>query len=182
MIGSLVIMGLMAVNGCRKNTPVTPDMLPPDGRTTRPGGNPAKTPVATSSPFTIGFTSDKTIYQRGEPVVFTISLENTNRAPQVLTFNTGQNFDIAVAPQGQENRPVWRWSHGKMFTMAIRRETLAPGKRLTWTETWKQVTNEGRPIEHDTYTTYIASAVITANGRIQAAPVVFQITDKIQDR
>ncbi len=69
-----------------------------------------------------------------DSVRFTLMVTNTSGAPLELTFPSGQSFDFVVMENGRE---LWRWSEDKMFTMAIRQETLAPGETRTYHAVWR---------------------------------------------
>jgi len=44
-----------------------------------------------------------------------------------LTFNSGKNYDFIVKKL-PEDKEVWRWSKGKIFTQALMSIMLDPGK------------------------------------------------------
>jgi hypothetical protein len=69
-----------------------------------------------------------------DSVAFTLAVTNSGREPLALEFRSGQTYDFAVSDRGRE---VWRWSAERMFTQALRTETLAPGQTLTWRELWR---------------------------------------------
>lgn len=70
----------------------------------------------------------------GGAVRFVLQVTNTTSAPIALEFPSGQSFDFVVLQGGRE---VWRWSADRMFTQALRSETLAPGATLTYEERWE---------------------------------------------
>lgn len=74
------------------------------------------------------------IQPAGDSVAFVLAVTNATQAPLALEFRSGQSYDFAVADGGRE---VWRWSAERMFTQALRGETLAPGQTLTWREVWR---------------------------------------------
>ncbi|HEX6746583.1 MAG TPA: BsuPI-related putative proteinase inhibitor [Longimicrobium sp.] len=69
-----------------------------------------------------------------DAVVFTLAVTNATRAPVTLEFTSGQSYDFVVGDGGRE---VWRWSAERMFTQALRSETLAAGETRTWREAWR---------------------------------------------
>ncbi len=69
-----------------------------------------------------------------DSVRFTFMATNASDAPLELTFPTGQSFDFVVMENGRE---LWRWSEDRMFTQAIRTETLAPGETRTYHAVWQ---------------------------------------------
>lgn len=66
-------------------------------------------------------------------VAFALQVTNASDTPVELVFPTGQSFDFLVLRDGQE---VWRWSLDRMFTQAIREETLPPGETLHYRAEW----------------------------------------------
>lgn len=114
---------------------------------------------------------------RGKIVNFTMTLRNTTQETQTLRFNSGQSFDITATPadvNGEKKEVVWRWSHDKMFTRALRSEIMAPGQAKTWTATWNQTDNKDVPLPRGKYT---IQAWITANGGLKAPPATLDLTD-----
>ncbi|KAB1196599.1 MULTISPECIES: BsuPI-related putative proteinase inhibitor [Haloferax] len=77
-----------------------------------------------------------TVAPMAEDVSLTLILtvENTGREQQDLSFADGQRAEfVAVDDEGSE---VWRWSDGRMFAMALGRETLAPDESVTYEAEW----------------------------------------------
>lgn len=70
---------------------------------------------------------------RSDTVRFVLQVTNVKDRPVVLDFTSGQEYDFAVL---QEGREVWRWSAGRMFTQALRADTLAPGETRTYRAGW----------------------------------------------
>jgi len=69
----------------------------------------------------------------GDSVRFTLRVTNATESPVALTFPTGQSYDFVVHDGGEE---VWRWSADRMFTQAIRMESMAAGETLEFSEWW----------------------------------------------
>jgi hypothetical protein len=93
-------------------------------------------------------TSDQAAYPVGAPVTLTLTVTNAGRAPVTLQFSSGQKYDFEVRRAGQV---VWRWAADRMFTQALTSMTLAPGERKLFTETWKQVGNDGQAVPAGSY-------------------------------
>lgn len=91
-------------------------------------GNPGATP---SSPVLLSSLQARTFGT--DSVTFTLQVTNTSSQPLELSYNSGQEFDFIVSRGQQE---VWRWSSDRMFTQALRSETLASGETRTYAETW----------------------------------------------
>jgi hypothetical protein len=65
----------------------------------------------------------------------TLTATNTGSEPVELTFSDGQTIEAVAEHGGQE---IWRYSDGRMFTQALRTETLAPGEQVVESVTWSQ--------------------------------------------
>lgn len=68
-----------------------------------------------------------------DAVSFEFTVVNGGTDPVELTFRSGKIADIAVYADGG---PVWRWSDGRMFTQALRTDSLAPGESFTHAAEW----------------------------------------------
>lgn len=66
----------------------------------------------------------------GEPATWDLAVTNEGEASVVLTFRDGQDGDV-VLRDGEEIS--YRWSAGRIFTLAIREVTMAPGETLELT-------------------------------------------------
>lgn len=92
---------------------------------------------------------DKSSYEQGEPVELTLRLVNCSRRPITRTFPDAQRYDFAAKPENGDE--VWRWSSGMAFAEDMGEETYEPSEQLTFTETWDQLDNDGRPVEPGQY-------------------------------
>ncbi|HEX2187635.1 MAG TPA: BsuPI-related putative proteinase inhibitor [Longimicrobiaceae bacterium] len=70
----------------------------------------------------------------GDSVRFVLQVTNASAAPARLEFPSGQSFDFVVERDGAE---LWRWSADRMFTQAVRSETLASGETRTYEAAWR---------------------------------------------
>jgi hypothetical protein len=68
-----------------------------------------------------------------DSVHFVLQVTNTTDRPIELAFGSGQSFDFAVR---RGDRELWRWSADRMFTQALRSETLAPGDTKRYDAGW----------------------------------------------
>lgn len=103
-------------------------------------------------------------YEAGRPAQFFLSVENVSKAAAVLNYTSGQKFDFEAYQLDKDGKPAakpfWKWSNGRMFTMALSSKTLAPGER----EDFKaQMDSAPRG-------KFQIRARSTANGGIEAAP------------
>ena len=58
-----------------------------------------------------------------------ILIYNPADKPVNLKYRSGQLYDLFVQHQGEE---IWRWSEGKMFTMALMSRNLVPEEELNY--------------------------------------------------
>jgi hypothetical protein len=106
-------------------------------------------------------------------VSFTLTVTNPTTEHVELTFRDGQTADVVVraddsgagAGDGELHDIVWRWSDGRMFTQAIRTETLAPGEQAREEMTWED------PIPGS----YTAVATLEANDASAHAENEFEV-------
>lgn len=66
-------------------------------------------------------------------ITVTVTAENTGSEPVDLTFPNSQVVEVVAERDGDR---VWRFGEGRMFTQALRTETVGAGERLTETITW----------------------------------------------
>jgi hypothetical protein len=64
---------------------------------------------------------------------FEFVVTNRDDEPAELQFRTGQAAEFVVTDDDGE---VWRWSDGRVFTQALRRETLGPGDSVMHEAAW----------------------------------------------
>ena len=75
--------------------------------------------------FGASLATDRPVYRPGQPILITFEVFNYTPDPVGFDFTSGQRYDVVIEDHG--GNQVWRWSAGKMFTMAMGRETLGPG-------------------------------------------------------
>ena len=73
--------------------------------------------------LSVSFTSP---LRSGEPVTWTLEVENNGSAETALAFRSGKDGDVALLAGGKE---AYRWSGSRFFTQAMRQVRLGPGKR-----------------------------------------------------
>ena len=66
----------------------------------------------------------------GQPVTWTLEVENGGSEETTLTFRSGKDGDVALVRGGRE---VYRWSSTRYFTQAMRHERLEPGQKKEFT-------------------------------------------------
>lgn len=101
----------------------------------RAGGGPEASgdPERTEAAMPATLASSLRAENAGDSVHFTLLITNASAAPVELTFSSGQSFDFVVE---DGRRELWRWSAERMFTQAIRQETLAPGETRRYEASW----------------------------------------------
>jgi hypothetical protein len=69
-----------------------------------------------------------------EKLRFTLSVKNNTPKMLELRFPDGQTHDFVV--KDFAGKEVWRWSEGRMFTSAMRSETLKGKGETSFEESW----------------------------------------------
>ncbi|HEY6088745.1 MAG TPA: BsuPI-related putative proteinase inhibitor [Gemmatimonadaceae bacterium] len=87
-----------------------------------------------------------------EKLKFTLSVKNNTRKMLELKFPDGQTHDFMV--KDFAGKEIWRWSKGRMFTSAMRSETLKGKDETAFEESWN---TEG---QHGSFT---AVAILKSN-------------------
>jgi hypothetical protein len=115
-----IVLGLVAVLAASCTMPFAPA-----------AGDVSEDRAAVIAPnaLKVTVTTDKTVYRPGEIVKMNITLTNTGWRPVTLDFMTSQRFDFIVS---NVYVPTWKWSSGKVFLPRVGRETVLPGKTLTY--------------------------------------------------
>ena len=95
---------------------------------------------------------------------FTLSVKNNTTKMLELRFPDGQTHDFVV--KDFAGKEVWRWSQGRMFTSAMRSETLKGKGETAFEESWD--TNG----QHGTFT---AVAILRSNNYPVETSVQFML-------
>ncbi|MGD9891225.1 MAG: BsuPI-related putative proteinase inhibitor [Dehalococcoidia bacterium] len=88
---------------------------------------------AQSSPLSVFFTVDQFVYQPGEPISFTIRVQNVSSQPVAINFATAQRFDVILQSSAAT---VGRWSNGQIFAQATGEQTWRPGQTIVYEDSW----------------------------------------------
>jgi hypothetical protein len=118
-------------------------------RTAAGTATPAATGTAVSSaegPLVMEVTTDKTAYQRGEPVAMRLTMRPNPIA--VLFFRNSQRYNFMVVSGGQI---VWSWVMHQVLVPETGSEVLALGDEVVYEEVWDQLDNEGNQVPPGTY-------------------------------
>ena len=93
--------------------------------------------------------TDRNVYNISEPVKMTITLINNSSEAYSAYFPSGKKYDFMVLCAKKIER--WRWSRGKMFTMAVQPLMLKSRERISYAYTWDQKDNSGRNLSPGKY-------------------------------
>lgn len=110
-----------------------------------PDGGDAPGPFSALRP-TLGLSFTKV--DQVEQVGLTLNVRNTSGETLVVPFSSGQKYDFEA---WRDNRLVWRWSHGRVFTQALQQVRVRPGETLTYKETWNLRNNDGEKVPPGEY-------------------------------
>lgn len=69
-------------------------------------------------------------------VDLSLTVANTGDDTRMLTFRSGQRAEF-VAERQADGEAVWRYSDGRMFTMALEEDSLRPGEESTYSAIWE---------------------------------------------
>lgn len=86
------------------------------------------------APPTVTLTTGKLSYAPGESIDWRYTLYNGNDQPLVLTFTSGQTYDLILR---QGSKIVARWSTGKMFTDVMSTRTVMMGETMELEGSWR---------------------------------------------
>lgn len=71
-----------------------------------------------------------------------LRVANTGDEGLELSFPNGQTHDVVVLDDA--GREVWRWSEGRLFTQAVRTQTLEGGDSVRFDHAWAPADAHGR--------------------------------------
>ena len=93
--------------------------------------------------------TDKPTYAPADSVKITFSVKNKGTEEARLSFSDGQKFDLELR-KGKDikSEKLWQLSKGRMAIMMITSAKIAPGKLLTFSETFKPGADggDGKPL------------------------------------
>lgn len=88
---------------------------------------------AQPSPLNVVLALDRTAYEPGTPIGYTVRVSNISNQPVTVTFNSAQRFDLSLQSDAVL---AARQSDGQSFQMATTRQTWAPGEIVTYSGSW----------------------------------------------
>ena len=112
-------------------------------------------------------TAGRASYQKGKPILFSLTLENRTDEPVVVNWNSGQHFETAI--EDASGKEVYRWSRGMAFTQALEERTLEPGQTDRLEATWDQKDPQGKQVASGTYTVTGSSTASQAPSEVSLA-------------
>jgi hypothetical protein len=78
---------------------------------------------------------NKSVYRLGEQIIIRFRKKNILKVPLTLTYRTSQKVDFRIT---RDDRLIWQWSKGRVFTQAITSDRLQPGEEIVYREVWNQ--------------------------------------------
>ena len=94
-------------------------------------------------------TTDRQLYEIGEPVRMTLRFTNRSKQALQLTFPSSKMHDFTAADE--DGRIVWRWSHGRAFAQALQERTVLAGGSLKREVAWDGSDNKGNRVDPGDY-------------------------------
>ena len=91
-------------------------------------------PLITTTSNGLAFTLTKTSGARATS--FALELKNPGKLTE-LRFASGKTHDFVVLDE--QNREVWRWSSGRLFTQSLQTKQLKTGDSMRFEGTWDSV-------------------------------------------
>jgi len=99
-----------------------------------------------------------------------ISLRNAQPAPLILTFSSGQTYELVI--EDEEGGVVYRWSEGQSFTQALRTVAFPAGEK-NWVVSVRLAGKDGKPFPAGKY---LAKAwLVTSGEKKYAASAPFEV-------
>jgi Intracellular proteinase inhibitor len=75
------------------------------------------------------------IYHDKHTIQFIITLKNNTNEMKKVEFPTSQKYEIII--KNKNDKEVYRYSKGKMFTQAIETALIKSGESMEWEEVWE---------------------------------------------
>lgn len=142
----LFIMSIVALSGCATQ-PVT---------TMGEGED-----IVTSNPLQSLETSVD-IQATSDSAEFFIKVKNTGDEDVILTFTSGQTFEVVVVDEN--NNEVYRFSTDKMFTMALQDVLIKAGEERVWKDKWRYLNQDGQRVNPGDYKAIVSVVASKLNG------------------
>lgn len=125
----------------------------------------------TTQPIAKGKYETRAEYEiKDDKVIFDFELMSHYTEPQVLMTGSGQQFELTITNESGEE--IYRFSDGKVFTMALLYKTLNPGESLKWQDTWNMTNKDGDKLTSGKYKAEIKILVSTEEEKIDDAQLI----------
>lgn len=112
----------------------------------------------------------RSTFTPGSGVPVTLSVKNVGSRSASLFFSSGKKFDFSILSSAANE--IWRWSKGKVFTMAIEEINLKEGQDISFRATWPQMDFSGKPVPPGSYLIRGESAASQLQEKVEATIVV----------
>ena len=138
-----------------------------------PPAAPGRPPIPPDKmlPVKVTVATDKKTYAVGDTITFTLTVKNGTKQALPLRFSSGQRYDFklfdAKTPAGTKpdtGKPLWQWSHGRMFTMMISSEKLEPGTTRTFSDKYEFKAIPGQTLKPLAAGKYALVGILTTMG------------------
>ncbi len=103
-------------------------------------------------------------------IPFALSVTNVGNDKATLFFTSGQKFDLII--KDAAGSETWRWSKGRLFTMAIEELTLGKGEKVSLKVTWPQVDSAGNQVSPGKYRAIAESKASEVAGKVEVEFVI----------
>ena len=93
-----------------------------------------------------------------DQMLIEFELVNHYDTAKQLQFGSGQQFEVVITNEAGDE--VYRYSDGKMFTMALVLRDIKPGESLKWQDKWDLTDQDGPKLSSGKYTVEVQVLVI----------------------
>ena len=122
--------------------------------------------------LTVELTLDKPSYKPKELVRMTLTVTNRSKESFHGNFRSAQAYDFLIKQDGRE---IWRWSHDHMFAQMLLDVTIAPGKALSYQETWAQRDKAGNEVPLGRYEVV---GILKTTPEVVSLPVLLEVVEE----
>jgi len=133
----LIFVGQILMIPVSEETPQPSEECPPTQPSPPTHTPPSTRPVVTRTFDGVEYTLslNKSVYRLGEQIIIRFRKKNILKVPLTLTYRTSQKVDFRIT---RDDRLIWQWSQGRVFTQAITTDRLQPGEEIVYREVWNQ--------------------------------------------
>jgi hypothetical protein len=148
-LSALAMLAIAACNGGASTSTPSPDAT--SLASPQSNGSTSLAPGCTSPGLIseLRFDEGDSEFSQGDAISMALSLTNCDNRQARIFYTDGQRYEFIV--KDEENREIWRWSQGMVFTQALGEEALEPGATVTYTEVWDQRDQNGEQVEPGRY-------------------------------